>query len=303
MADPQKILRARAKLTWRAERAFGLEAVPIAPGEIVAVATQAATPQPRVAPPIVQSRPTMAAKPSVAPPQRPTTSSRGPEWFGQEQKSTAPKSAPRVVTPIAGEVLPTAQKQKILIDLDAQQVKGCSKCGLCTGRTQTVFGEGDIDAKIMFIGEGPGENEDLTGRPFVGRAGELLDKMISGMGLQRSQVYIANIVKCRPPNNRAPMPDETAACTPYLETQIETIRPKVIVTLGAPAAKYILRDDKIAITRLRGTWHEYRGVKVMPTFHPAYILRQYTNEVRGQVWSDLQKVMAELGMKIPTKKM
>lgn len=200
-------------------------------------------------------------------------------------------------------MLPTAQKQKILIDLDAQQVKGCTKCGLCKGRTQTVFGEGDIDAKILFIGEGPGENEDLTGRPFVGRAGELLDKMIGGMGLQRSQVYIANIVKCRPPDNRAPMPDETAACTPYLETQIETIHPKVIVTLGAPAAKYILQNEKVLITRLRGTWHEYRGIRVMPTFHPAYILRNYTSEVRGQVWSDLQQVMSELGMKIPAKKM
>lgn len=200
-------------------------------------------------------------------------------------------------------MLPTAQKQKILIDLDAQQVKGCTKCGLCKGRTQTVFGEGDIDAKIMFIGEGPGENEDLTGRPFVGRAGDKLTDMIRGMGLGREQVYICNIVKCRPPNNRVPEPEEVAACAPYLETQIETIRPKVIVTLGAPAAKYILQNEKLAITKTRGTWHEYRGIKVMPTFHPSYILRVYTPEIRGQVWSDLLQVMSELGMKIPSKKM
>ena len=201
--------------------------------------------------------------------------------------------------PIVGAGLDRDQKSITLKQLDESHVKGCRKCGLHAGRTQTVFGEGDVDARIMFIGEGPGENEDLTGRPFVGRAGELLDRMIVSMGLRREDVFIANIVKCRPPGNRAPAPDEVSACTPYLDAQIETIRPQVIVTLGAPAAKYILRDDKIAITRLRGQWREYRGIKVMPTFHPAYILRQYTREVRGQVWSDLQQVMDAVGLPRP----
>lgn len=209
--------------------------------------------------------------------------------------------ASRDDAPFAGDPLSVDGKRLALQQLDVDYVRGCVRCGLAAGRTQTVFGEGDPDAKIMFIGEGPGENEDLTGRPFVGRAGELLDRMIAGMGLKREQVFIANIVKCRPPGNRAPAPDEVAACTPYLERQIETIRPSVIVTLGAPAAKYILRNDKIAITRLRGQWQAYRGIRVMPTFHPAYILRSYTREVRGQVWSDLQAVMAEVGLPAPQR--
>ncbi|MCS7033407.1 MAG: uracil-DNA glycosylase [Phycisphaerae bacterium] len=223
--------------------------------------------------------------------------------FGQvEQAQEGVGGAPGVAIgasrqePIGGEALPTEAKRLRLKQLDEQEVRACVKCPLHAGRTQTVFGEGDVDAQLMFIGEGPGETEDQTGRPFVGRAGELLDKMIAGMGLRREQVYICNVVKCRPPNNRAPLPDETAACASYLERQIETIRPKVIVTLGAPAAKFILGNDRVAISRVRGTWHEYRGIRVMPTFHPAYILRVYTPEVRGQVWSDLQKVMEALGL-------
>jgi uracil-DNA glycosylase len=188
-----------------------------------------------------------------------------------------------------------AEKLKILTDLDANNVRGCILCRLCETRTQTVFGEGDVDAKIFFIGEGPGENEDLQGRPFVGRAGELLNKMIVAMGLQREQVYIANIVKCRPPGNRAPAPDEVAACTPFLEKQLETIQPKVIVTLGLPAMQYMLQN-KSSMGKVRGQWHEWRGIKLMPTYHPAYVLRSYTPEVRATVWGDLQKVMTEIGM-------
>lgn len=180
--------------------------------------------------------------------------------------------------------------------MDQNEVKGCRKCRLSEGRTNTVFGVGDVDAKLMFIGEGPGENEDLQGEPFVGRAGELLNKMILAMGLSREKVYIANIVKCRPPNNRAPMPDETSTCTPYLERQIETIRPRVIVTLGLPATQFLLQT-KDSMSRLRGRWHAWRGIKLMPTYHPAYVLRSYTKETRAAVWSDLQKVMDELGIK------
>ena len=198
-------------------------------------------------------------------------------------------------------VFPTEDKRRALAELDTNFVKGCTKCRLCEKRTNTVFGEGDSDAKIMFIGEGPGENEDLQGRPFVGRAGELLNKMIAGMGLKREQVFIANIVKCRPPGNREPAPDEVATCTPYLEKQIEIIRPRVIVTLGKPAMQHMLQQ-KIAISRVRGQWQSWRGIKLMPTYHPAYVLRNYTDETRAAVWSDLQLVMAELGMKVPPKR-
>ena len=188
------------------------------------------------------------------------------------------------------------EKTRLLAELEEKQVRICPKCRLSETRTQTVFGEGDVDAPIFFIGEGPGETEDKTGRPFVGRAGQLLDQMIVAMGLKREQVYIANIVKCRPPQNRAPAPDEVETCTPYLVRQIEIIRPKAIVTLGLPAAKYMLASNS-TMGRLRGQWHEWRGIKLMPTFHPAYLLRSYTVENRQAVWSDLQKVMDEIGLK------
>ena len=187
------------------------------------------------------------------------------------------------------------EKRIRLQQMDEGEVRGCTLCRLCETRTKTVFGEGDPNASIFFIGEGPGENEDLTGRPFVGRAGQLLDKMIAAMGLRREQVFIANIVKCRPPDNRVPAPDEVATCTPYLERQLEIIRPRVIVTLGLPSAKYMLQVNS-TMGRLRGNWHSWRGIKLMPTFHPAYILRSYTPETRAAVWSDLQLVMAEVGL-------
>lgn len=193
------------------------------------------------------------------------------------------------------------EKIRLLAELEEQQVRICAKCRLSETRTQTVFGEGDADAPIFFIGEGPGETEDKTGRPFVGRAGQLLEQMINAMGLKREQVYIANIVKCRPPGNRAPAPDEVETCTPYLVRQIEIIRPKVIVTLGLPAAKYMLQSNS-TMGRLRGQWHEWRGIKLMPTFHPAYLLRSYTVENRQAVWSDLQKVMDQIGLKPKKRK-
>jgi len=195
-------------------------------------------------------------------------------------------------------VLSPDEKRTRLAALNDKEVRGCTKCRLCETRTQTVFGEGDADAKIFFIGEGPGENEDLSGRPFVGRAGEMLNKWIAAMGLKREQVYIANIVKCRPPGNRVPAPDEVATCTPYLQRQLEIIRPKVIVTLGLPSAKYMLQSS-LSMGRLRGQWHEWRGIKLMPTFHPAYVLRSYNEQTRSAVWSDLKQVMAELNLPVP----
>ncbi|MGE5610648.1 MAG: uracil-DNA glycosylase [Bacillota bacterium] len=193
-------------------------------------------------------------------------------------------------------MLTREEKIRQLAALNEQQVKGCTRCRLHQQRTHTVFGEGDPDAALCFIGEGPGESEDLSGRPFVGRAGQKLDEMIAAMGLTRDQVFIANVVKCRPPGNRAPAPDEVDACTPYLERQLQIIRPKVIVTLGLPATRYVTKSA-LSMGRMRGQWHSWRGIKVMPTYHPAYMLRNYTVETRKAVWSDLQKVMAELGLK------
>jgi uracil-DNA glycosylase len=206
------------------------------------------------------------------------------------------EAAPAISRALDGPALSAAEKQALLAAMNEKEVAVCKKCRLCETRTQTVFGEGDADAKIVFIGEGPGETEDQTGRPFVGRAGQLLDKMIAGMGLKRQQVFICNIVKCRPPNNRVPAPDEVETCTPYLVRQIEIIRPKVIVTLGLPAAKYMLATNS-TMGRLRGQWQQWRGIRLMPTYHPAFLLRAYTDQNRAAVWSDLKQVMAEVGLK------
>ncbi len=185
-------------------------------------------------------------------------------------------------------------------DLDelCAQAKNCKRCILSSTRQNVVFGEGNPHAKLMFIGEGPGADEDASGRPFVGRAGQLLDKMICAMQFTREEVYIANVVKCRPPNNRAPMPEEAQACAPFLKKQIELIAPQVIVLLGASAAKYLLNCQE-GITRLRGNFLNYQGIPVMPTYHPAFLLRQ--ESAKREAWSDLQKVMAKFG-KVYTKK-
>ena len=168
----------------------------------------------------------------------------------------------------------------------------CTRCGLCEGRKTIVFGDGNPDADLMFVGEGPGEQEDRRGLPFVGRAGELLTQMIErGIEIPRSEVYICNIVKCRPPRNRTPLPDEVRACRPFLDGQIDAVRPRVIVSLGKPAASLLLGRD-VAITRIRGTWHEYRGIPLMPTLHPAFVLRQYTEQNRRAVWEDLKAALA-----------
>jgi len=167
----------------------------------------------------------------------------------------------------------------------------CTRCPLCEERTKIVFGEGNPNAELMFIGEGPGEQEDLSGRPFVGRAGELLTAMIErGLDIPRGEVYICNIVKCRPPGNRTPLANEVAACRPFLDAQIAAVQPRVIVALGKPATSLLLGRE-IAITRLRGQWHEYQGIPLMPTFHPAFILRQYTAQNRKLVWDDLRAAL------------
>ena len=174
----------------------------------------------------------------------------------------------------------------------------CTKCRLCEGRNKVVFGVGKTERPVIaFIGEGPGADEDRLGEPFVGRAGQLLTGAITkGMGLRREDVYICNVVKCRPPENRAPLPDEVAACTPYLYRQLELIQPRVIVTLGQPAQLATSGVD-LGITKLRGQWQSWRGFKLMPTFHPAYILRN--PPAKRFFWDDLQSVMAELGLPLP----
>lgn len=180
---------------------------------------------------------------------------------------------------------------KTLEELRAQ-IGDCRLCKLCTGRTHIVFGVGNPKARLMFVGEGPGRDEDIQGEPFVGRAGLLLNDIITkGMGLKREDVYIANVVKCRPPENRNPEPDEVAACEPFLKKQIDLIRPEVIVGLGKFAVQALLQN-KVPITKVRGTWHQYHGIKLMPTFHPAYLLRNPAD--KKLVWEDIKKVIKEL---------
>ncbi|HET6277838.1 MAG TPA: uracil-DNA glycosylase, partial [Candidatus Polarisedimenticolia bacterium] len=165
----------------------------------------------------------------------------------------------------------------------------CRRCRLHEKRSNIVFGVGDPQARLMFIGEGPGADEDRQGEPFVGRAGQLLTKIIEAIGLRRDQVYIANVVKCRPPENRTPLPDEVITCSPFLFQQIAAIRPRVIVCLGTPAAQTVL-GTRETITRLRGTFHEVDGIRIMPTFHPAYLLRNPA--AKREVWADMKLVMA-----------
>jgi uracil-DNA glycosylase family 4 len=169
----------------------------------------------------------------------------------------------------------------------------CTRCRLHLQRNKIVFGTGNPRAELVFVGEGPGHDEDVQGLPFVGRAGKLLTQMIEAMGLGRDDVYICNVVKCRPPENRKPENDEVATCSPYLFRQLDVIRPKAIVCLGATAAQALLKTTD-SISRFRGTWFDYRGTKLMATYHPAYLLRNPA--AKGEVWKDLQKVMAHLGL-------
>lgn len=185
------------------------------------------------------------------------------------------------------------------IESAASDVKSCQLCPLAKTRTNTVFGVGDVNARLMFIGEAPGRDEDLKGEPFVGRAGALLTKMIKGMGFERGDVYIANIIKCRPPKNRNPEPAEVEKCEPYLKRQIAIIKPEVICALGAVAAQTLLKT-KTPISRLRGEFHQYEGTLLLPTFHPAYLLRNPS--AKTEAWSDLQMILRKLGLEIPVKK-
>lgn len=172
-----------------------------------------------------------------------------------------------------------------------EQIAACEKCRLCQTRTHVVPGEGNPNADLLFIGEGPGRDEDLQGRPFVGASGQLLDRMIHAIGMERTEVYIANVVKCRPPQNRNPEPDEAAACMPYLRAQFVLVEPKVIVLLGKVACRYVLGDES-PISRLRGHWIEKKGIWFMPTYHPSALLREPSK--KREAWEDFKMVKAKL---------
>ncbi|MDA3862446.1 MAG: uracil-DNA glycosylase [Deltaproteobacteria bacterium] len=187
-----------------------------------------------------------------------------------------------------------SESQVTLLELRAQW-SNCQKCRLAETRQNIVFGEGDSDARLMLIGEGPGANEDRTGIPFVGKAGKLLDKMIVAMGLDRKQIFIANIVKCRPPGNRDPLPNEVEQCISALKKQIDIIKPEVILALGRVAAQTLL-DSKSSLGKLRLKWHTYQGIPLLPTYHPAYLLRNPA--AKRKSWEDLQMAMQKLGLKI-----
>ena len=217
---------------------------------------------------------------------------------GEASDSGEPGAKP--VRPAVGELpdvlVEPAVRASTSLDELRSVIGDCTRCKLCKGRTNIVFGVGNADAELLFIGEGPGEDEDRQGVPFVGRAGMLLTDIITkGMGLRREDVYIANVVKCRPPNNRNPEPDEIVACEPFLHRQIALIRPRVIVSLGKFATQVLLRS-RTPISKLRGEWHDYQGVPLMPTFHPAYLLRNPSD--KRLVWDDIKLVMTRLGLPI-----
>jgi DNA polymerase len=193
--------------------------------------------------------------------------------------------------------MPKSNEQR-LAELE-KQVTVCEKCHLHKRRTQTVFGMGNPKARLLFVGEAPGAEEDRQGLPFVGRAGQLLTKIIEAMGMTRDDVYICNVLKCRPPGNRDPEMDEIVCCEPYLLRQLELIRPEVMVALGRIAVQTLLRE-KTAISRMRGRWHDYHGIPLMPTFHPAYLLRNPAE--KGKVWDDMQEIMRKLGLEVPKRR-
>jgi DNA polymerase len=245
-------------------------------------------------------------------------------WGFPRQAAHAPEAVPtvapilapsRVATPattlapspaVAVAALAEGSRERHLrLSQLAAEVSTCTKCVLSATRRQTVFSRGNPDAALCFIGEAPGADEDATGLPFVGRAGQLLDRMIAAMGLSpETDVYVCNIVKCRPPENRRPEPEEMAACFPYLHEQLALVNPRAIVALGNTAVGALL-ETRVAITKVRGQWKLYRGkTLVMPTFHPSYLLRPGPQQVEAkrQTWEDLQQVMKELGLEVPKKR-
>jgi DNA polymerase len=218
--------------------------------------------------------------------------------FLRSMEASGVRRVPRGVSgDAAGQARPADDEVEATLATVAAEVSGCTACPLHQTRDQSVPGEGNPRARVVFVGEGPGKDEDRTGRPFVGRAGKLLDDIITkGMGLRREDVYICNVVKCRPPGNRVPEPAERQACNGYLERQLLAIRPDVICTLGATAAHHLLDDDR-PMGRLRGITHEFRGIPLIATYHPAYLLRNPA--AKAPTWEDIQQVMELVGGPAP----
>jgi DNA polymerase len=232
-----------------------------------------------------------AAQPAVVAPPRKAAASLMGKTSATAKAAPAPEPlpvAPGITLFEAADRVENDSLEKI-----REEIGDCRRCKLCERRNTIVFGDGNPRAELMFIGEGPGHDEDVQGLPFVGRAGKLLTQMIEAMGLARKDVYIANVVKCRPPENRTPEKDEVATCSPFLHRQIDVIRPKVIVCLGGVAAQTLLNTNR-GISHFRGEWLEFRGARLLATYHPAYLLRN--PNAKGDVWKDLQKVMAALGL-------
>lgn len=228
---------------------------------------------------------------SAVAPQNPGAPSLPPQAERAEDRE-----AQQALTPLGASGLSSVQPADRLsaLRLIQEEIGDCTRCGLHAGRNKIVFGDGSPDARLMFIGEGPGADEDAQGLPFVGKAGQLLNNMIGAMGLKREEVYIANVVKCRPPGNRTPEPDEANTCSPFLFQQIEVVQPEVIVALGATAATYLL-GQRQPLAALRGRVHTWRGSKLIITYHPAFLLRD--PRMKKDAWSDLQIAMRELGLK------
>jgi uracil-DNA glycosylase len=207
------------------------------------------------------------------------------------------KSRKVILAPEIGAVVPTAERTAALVTI-REEIGDCTRCALHKGRHKIVFADGSPTARLMFVGEGPGADEDAQGLPFVGRAGQLLNNMITAMGLKREECYIANVVKCRPPGNRTPEPDEANTCLPFLFKQIDVVRPQVLVALGATAATYLL-GARQPLAGLRGRVHAFRGTSLIITYHPAFLLRDPRQ--KKEAWADLQIAMKELGLKSPAR--
>ncbi len=219
---------------------------------------------------------------------------------GRPAAEPAPRAPLVAAPPAPARTAPANPAERLgTLSAIAARIAACRQCGLHALRTNTVPGQGNPAPAILFVGEGPGADEDLQGLAFVGKAGQLLTKMIAAMGFSREEVFIANVVKCRPPGNRPPEPAEMACCLPFLREQIACLQPRVIVALGSTAVKGLLGADVVGITKLRGQWREFGGIPLMPTYHPAYLLRNPPAKV--YVWADLQAVLAHLGLPVPER--
>jgi len=277
VSDPA-VLAALEKLQNAATATNSATTTPAATGAPAAQAGQSSAP--------LQEPSPFAALSSTAAVAHSTLSTQTTSAFAE------PAAAATPALPIAPEQRPAA------LQLIRSELGDCTRCGLHAGRNHLVFADGDANARIMFVGEGPGADEDAQGLPFVGKAGQLLNNMITAMGLRRDQVYIANVVKCRPPENRMPEPDEANTCLPFLLRQIDVVQPEVLVALGSTAATYLL-GQRQPLAGLRGRIHNFRQSKLIITYHPAFLLRDPRQ--KKEAWADLQIAMAELGLKPPSR--